>query len=81
MHDILISQIDTIPILKDVTFWHLLATTACGLFLKMLNKHLDKTEKTLENVTQILNSVITKNEIQELRIKTVEKRVDKLENG
>ncbi len=75
------AQMESIPIIKDITFWHVLATTACTLLLKMLNKHLDKTEKTLENVTQILNSVVTKNEIQEVRLENVERRVDKLEKA
>lgn len=74
-----ILQIDTIPILKDITFWHLLATTACGLLLRMFNKHMDKTEKTLEQVTTILNSVVTKNEVQEVKIENIDERVKKLE--
>lgn len=74
-----IVQIDTIPILKDITFWHLLATTACGLLLRMLNKHMDKTEKTLEQVTTILNSVVTKNEVHEVKIENIDERVKKLE--
>ena len=74
-----LAQIDTIPILKDITFWHLLATTACGLLLRMLNKHMDKTEKTLEQVTTILNSVVTKNEVQEVKIENIDERVKKLE--
>lgn len=74
------AQINEIPILKDITFWHLLGTTACGLLIKVLNKHLEKTETTLQRVTEILNSVVTKNELQEFQISNHEQRLKKLED-
>lgn len=74
-------ELQDIPILKDITFWHLLATTSCGLLIKILNKHLTKTETTLEKVTELLNSVVTTNEVQEEKLKSHEKRIEKLENG
>jgi hypothetical protein len=74
------AQINEMPIIKDITFWHLLGTTACGLLIKILNKHLEKTESTLQKVTEILNSVVTKNEIQEVKIENHEKRIEKLES-
>jgi hypothetical protein len=77
---ILTAQINDIPILKDITFWHLLGTTACTLLIKVLNKHLEKTETTLEKVTEILNSVVTKNELQEFKIDNHEERLKKLES-
>jgi polyhydroxyalkanoate synthesis regulator phasin len=70
-----------IPILQDITFWHLLATVSGGLLMKMLNKHMEKTEETLKDIKEILDSVVTKNEVQEVRIEQVERRVEKLENG
>jgi hypothetical protein len=75
------NNMEEIPILKDITFWHLLGTTACGLLIKILNKHLEKTETTLQKVTEILNSVVTKNEIQEVKIENHEKRIEKLEQA
>lgn len=77
----LLAQIDTIPILKDITFWHLLATGSCGVVIKLLNKHIDKTEATLERITDLLNSVVTKNEVQEEKLINHERRIEKLENG
>lgn len=71
---------EEIPFIKDITFWHILATSACGIVIKMLNKHMEKTEKTLENITEILNSVVTKNEVQEVKIEEHEKRISKLES-
>ena len=74
-------QMEGIPILQDITFWHLLATVSGGLLMKMLNKHMEKTEETLKDIKEILDSVVTKNEVQEVRIEQVERRVEKLENG
>ena len=79
--DQLLGQIEEIPILKDVTFWHLLATTACGVLIKMLSKHMEKTESTLERVTTILNEVVVKNKVHEVQIDNHEKRLERLENG
>lgn len=72
---------EEIPFIKDITFWHVLATTSCGIVIKLLNKHIDKTEKTLERVTDLLNSVITKNEVQEVRLNDHDKRIERLEGS
>jgi exosome complex RNA-binding protein Rrp4 len=76
-----LAQIEEIPIIKDISFWHLIAVLACTLLGKMLNKHMEKTEKTLDNITQILNKVVADNEVQSVKIETIDKRVERLENG
>jgi hypothetical protein len=80
------AQINELPIIKDITFWHLIAATACGLLVKFVNiligivrEHLQKTEDTLEKVSEILNSLVAENKIQEHKIETHEKRITKLE--
>lgn len=84
---------EEIPILKDVGFWELLATTSCVLLGRMISKYIDKTEKnfekiedtfekmegTFKSIHELLNSVVTKNEVQEVRIDEHEKRLEKLE--
>jgi hypothetical protein len=74
-----LAQLENIPVLKDVTFWHLLAVVTCGLLGKMVNKYFEKTEKTLEQVTALLNEVVASNKIQEFRLDNHEKRLEKLE--
>jgi hypothetical protein len=75
----LLSQIDTLPIIKDITFWHLLATASCGLLIKMFNKHMTKIEATLEKVTEMLIEVKSSNELQDYKIESHDKRISKLE--
>lgn len=79
MNQDLLSQIDTLPIIKDVTFWHLLATASCGLLIKMFNKHMTKIEATLDRVTEMLNEVKSSNEVQNYKIDTHERRLIDLE--
>ena len=74
-----LAQLEQIPIIKDVTFWHLLSVTACGVLGKMLNKHIEKTEKTLEQVTALLSEVVSSNKVQDFKIENHEKRLEKLE--
>lgn len=76
-----LSQVQNIPILKDITFWHALSVTACSVVGWMLHRHLDKTEETLKDIKAILNSVVIKNAEQEVKIEHHEKRLEKLENG
>jgi hypothetical protein len=75
----LLSQIDTLPIIKDITFWHLLATASCGLLIKMFNKHMTKIEATLEKVTEMLIEVKSTNEIQDYKINNHEERLLSIE--
>lgn len=70
---------EEIPIIKDISFWHILATTSCGIVIKMLYRYIEDNKKTLERITDILNSVVTKNEVQEVKIDQHEKRLEKLE--
>lgn len=80
------AQINEMPIIKDITFWHLISVGACGLLVKFVNiligivrEHLQKTEDTLEKVSEILNSLVAENKIQEHKIEAHEKRLNKLE--
>jgi hypothetical protein len=75
------SHMEEIPILKDITFWHLLGTTACGLLIQILNKHLVKTDKTLEKLTDIANLLQIKSKVQEVKIENIENRLEKLEQA
>lgn len=78
---------EEIPIIKDVGFWELLATIAGGAvvyfvkqYLEDTKKNFEKMESTFENIQQILNSVVVKNETQEVKIDQHEKRLEKLES-
>ena len=81
-----LAQINELPIIKDITFWHLIAVTSCGFVVKFANiligivkEHLQKTEDTLKKVSEILNSLVAENKIQEHKIEAHEKRISKLE--
>jgi hypothetical protein len=72
----ILSQVDF-----ELNFWHLIAVVACGLFWKMFSKHLETQETTLNDVKEILNKVVTQNEIQEVRLNNHEKRIERLESA
>jgi len=76
-----LSQIQDIPILKDITFWHFVGAGASAYAFKKFEKHMQNTDETLKSVTEILNRVVTQSELHEYQIENHEKRLEKLENG
>lgn len=77
---------EEIPIIKDITFWHLLSTASVGIIIKLATiliglarDYMAKTEQTFKNITELLNSVVTKNETQEVKLDQHEKRIERLE--
>lgn len=77
----LIAQLKGIPVLEDITFWHAVSVLACGIVIRMLHRHLDKTEETLKDIKKILSGLTTKTEVHDVQIEQHEKRIEKLENG
>lgn len=78
---------EEIPIIKDITFWHFLSGGTGGALIYFMKQYLseqkknfEKIESTFESIQQILNSVVTKNEVQEVKIDQHEKRIEKLES-
>jgi len=65
----------------ELNFWHLIAVAACRLFWKLFSKHLNTQEQTLNDVKAILNKVVTQNEVQDVKLDSHEKRIERLENA
>lgn len=78
---LVLAELKGIPIVEDVTFWHLISIIACGIVIKMLHRHLDKTEETLKDIKSILNELVTKGAVHDVKLDQHEKRIEQLENG
>lgn len=65
-----LTKADSIPIIKDITFWHLLATVSLGILLRITSKHFNRTE-------EILSRLVTNDAVKDVKL---ENHDDKLEN-